>query len=95
MNKRSTFSKARHREPQTVELRYKPKKEWTWEGERTRNFASVAIDGYCTRKRAERMFVREKRTETVNLGGTAVKCYRPEIRIFPYFGFFITILYKD
>ena len=73
MNKRSTFSKARHRESQAVELRYKPKKEWTWEGERTRNFASVAIDGYCTRKRAERMFVREKRTETVNLGGTAVK----------------------
>ena len=91
MNKRSTFSKARHRESQAVELRYKPKKEWTWEGERTRNFASVAIDGYCTRKRAERMFVREKRTETVNLGGTAVKnVIVPKYGFFRISGFFIT-----
>ncbi len=27
-----------------------------------KSFASVAIDGYCTRKRAERMIVRNKRT---------------------------------
>ena len=96
MNKRSTFSNVRYREPQAVELRYKPKKEWTWEGERTRILASVAIDGYCTRKRAERMFVREKRTETVNLGGTAVKMLSSRNTDFSVFRvFLLQILYKE
>ena len=48
--------------------------------ERADTFASVAIDGYCARKNAERMSVREKSgLEKVNLGGTAVVFdYRPE-----------------
>ena len=50
---------------------------------RKRNALSVAIDGYCARKNAERMFVRRKRTfKKVNLGGTAVYVYRPEAQIF-------------
>ena len=36
---------------------------------------SVAIDGYCARKKAERMSVRKKEGfYKVNLGGTAVLC---------------------
>ena len=81
--------KAGHREPQAVELRYGRQEEWTREGERTQGFPlSVAIDGNCARKKAERMFVRAKRAlEKANLGGTAVPCYRPEIRFTPCFGF--------
>ena len=45
--------------------------------------SSVAIDGNCTRKNAERMFVRVKRAFfKVNLGGTAIFVYRPETQIF-------------
>lgn len=45
MNESSTFARRSHRELQAVELRYGQQKEWTWEGERTRVFAQVAIDG--------------------------------------------------
>ena len=93
MNKRSTFSKARYRESQAVELRYKPKKEWTWEGERTRNFASVAIDGYRARNSAKRMIVRKKRTLKKSIWVAPRYSYIvPKAEHIPFSGFFA---YKD
>jgi hypothetical protein len=59
MIKSSTFDYLRHRELQAVGLQYAKRKEWTYEGERTRVLTQVAIDGYCARINAERMFVRK------------------------------------
>lgn len=49
----------RYREPQAVGLRHGEQKEWTSEGNRKRECALVAVDGICTRKKAERMSVRK------------------------------------
>ena len=54
----------------------------------------VAIDGNCTRKKAERMMVREYKWaysiwNKVNLGGTAVRIYRPEEWVILLFGIFV------
>ena len=71
-------------------MQYAKRKEWTYEGERTRVFTQVAIDGNCARTKAERMLVRVKRALKANSGGTAViRNYRPEEWNIPLLGIFI------
>ena len=43
--------------------------EWTYEGDRKRE--QVAVDGSRSRYPAERMLVRQRGRESVNVGGTA------------------------
>ena len=50
MSKKSNFEYLSNRESQAVKLRYGKRSEWTYEGERTRQTASVAIDGNCLRQ---------------------------------------------
>ena len=82
---------ARYREPQAVELRYDGQKEWTCEGERTRgNPASVAIDGYCTRKNAERMLVRKKADFLSQFGWHRGSNIVPKCEFFRVSGFYLS-----
>ena len=61
MIKKSTFEGIVSESCRRWNCNTKIEREWTYEGERKR-FTQVAIDGNCTRKNAERIFVRTKRT---------------------------------